>query len=175
MQDKDNKSSFRLWHAFAATAALLIITFCSYTAARAYDFKKTQDAVPLSAEAVYDLNEILCAQYPEEHQVLKKLPYNIGQPQLDIWAKAAILIDVSNGNILYEKNAGKIKRNGGKVNRQHPGKLFFIFFGVCVFSVGSERSEKTVMPEYKKISFVTQSDSGKTVIYNRCHQNNSRY
>ena len=67
MQDKDNKSSFRLWHAFAATAALLLIIFCSYTAARAYDFKKTQDAVPLSAEAVYDLNEILCAQYPEEH------------------------------------------------------------------------------------------------------------
>ena len=108
MQDKDNKSSFRLWHAFAAAAALLIITFCSYTAARAYDFKKTQDAVPLSAEAVYDLNEILCAQYPEEHQVLKKLPYNIGQPQLDVWAKSAILLDVSNGNILYEKNADAV-------------------------------------------------------------------
>ena len=108
MQDKNNKSSFRLWHAFAAAAALLIITFCSYTAARAYDFKKTQDAVPLSADAVYNLNEILCAQYPEEHQVLKKLPYNIGQPQLDVWAKSAILLDVSNGNILYEKNADAV-------------------------------------------------------------------
>ena len=108
MQDKNNKSRFRLWHAFVAAAALLIISFCGYTASRALDFKKTKDAVPLSSEQVYELNELLYSQYPSEHQVLKKLPYNIGQPQLDIWAKAAILIDVSNGNILYEKNADAV-------------------------------------------------------------------
>ena len=62
----------------------------------------------LSAEQSYALTELLCSQYPSEYQVLKKLPYNIGEPQLDIWAKSAILIDVSNGNILYQKNADAI-------------------------------------------------------------------
>ena len=108
MTDKENKSRFRLWHAFAAAAVLLVISFCAYTASRAYDFKQTQEAAPLSPEEIYDLNEILYSQYPEEHQVLKKLPYNIGSPQLDIWAKSAILIDVSNGNILYEKNPDQV-------------------------------------------------------------------
>ena len=108
MTDKENKSRFRLWHAFAAAAVLLVISFCAYTASRAYDFKQTQEATPLSPEEIYDLNEILYSQYPEEHRVLKKLPYNIGSPQLDIWAKSAILIDVSNGNILYEKNPDQV-------------------------------------------------------------------
>lgn len=105
---ENKKSRFRLWHAFAAAAVLLLISFCAYTACRAYDFKQTVDAYPLTAEQIYDLNEILYSQYPEEHKVLKKLPYNIGQPQLDIWAKSAILLDVSNGNVLYEKNADAI-------------------------------------------------------------------
>ena len=64
MQDKNNKSSFRLWHAFVAAAALLIISFCGYTASRALDFKKTKDAVPLSSEQVYEHNELLYSQYP---------------------------------------------------------------------------------------------------------------
>lgn len=103
-----NKTRFRLWHAFLAASALLVITFCAYTACRAYDFKQTVDASPLTSEQIYDLNEILYSQYPSEHQLLKKLPYNIGQPQLDVWAKSAILLDVSNGNILYEKNADEV-------------------------------------------------------------------
>ena len=107
-KDKAEKSGFRLWHAFVGAAALLVITFCAYTAKRAFDLKNTQDAAPLTAEQVFDLNEILYSQYPSEHQLLKKLPYNIGQPQLDVWAKSAILLDVSNGNILYEKNADQI-------------------------------------------------------------------
>ena len=88
MQDK-NKSRFRLWHAFVAAAVLLLFIFCGYTASRALDFKKTVDALPLSSEQLYDLNEILYSQYPAKHQVLKKLPYNIGQLQLDVWAKSA--------------------------------------------------------------------------------------
>lgn len=108
MSEKNKESRFRLWQAFAAAAALLLITFCAYTACRAYDFKQTVEATPLTAEQIYDLNEILYSQYPSEHQLLKKLPYNIGQTNLDVWAKSAILLDVSNGNILYEKNADAI-------------------------------------------------------------------
>ena len=104
MTDKNTKRRFRLWHAFAAAAAFLIISFCVFTAARAYSFTQTQNASELTEEEASQLNRILLSQYQEEHQIVKKLPYNIGKPQLDIWAKSAILIDVSNGYILYEKN-----------------------------------------------------------------------
>ena len=105
---ENKKKRFRLWHAFAAAIALIIFCFCAYTASRAWDFKKTQQARLLTSEEFNQLNQLLYSQYPEEHKLLKKLPYNIGQPQLDVWAKSAILLDVSNGNILYEKNADAI-------------------------------------------------------------------
>ncbi len=91
-----------------AVAALLIFSFAVFTGARAVSFKKTQDASALSAEDSFELTQFLLSEYPEEYQTLKKLPYNINQPNLDIWAKAAILVDVSNGSVLYQKNADEI-------------------------------------------------------------------
>ncbi len=91
-----------------ALVLLLLLSFFAYIGTRAVSFKNSRDALPLSPEMVYDLKELLITNYPEEHKVLKKLPYNIGAPQLDVWAKSAILIDVSNGNILYEKNADTV-------------------------------------------------------------------
>ncbi|BDC92840.1 D-alanyl-D-alanine carboxypeptidase family protein [Treponema bryantii] len=108
MSDNKDSKRFRLWHALVAAAALLIFCFCVFTANRAICFKKTVQPVDLSAEQAESLSQFLIENYPSEYQVLKKLPYNIGEPQLDIWAKSAILIDVSNGNILYEKNADAI-------------------------------------------------------------------
>ena len=100
MTDKKTKNGFRLWHAFAGAAALLIIIFCAFTATRAWSYKQTQTASELTEEESAQLAQLLLSAYPLEHQVIKKLPYNIGQPQLDIWAKSAILIDVSNGYVL---------------------------------------------------------------------------
>ena len=91
-----------------AVAALLIFSFVVFTGVRAASFKKTQDASALSAEEAFELTQFLLSEYPEEYQTLKKLPYNINQPNLDIWAKAAILVDVSNGSVIYEKNADEI-------------------------------------------------------------------
>ncbi len=108
MSDNKDSKRFRLWHALVAAAVLLIFCFCVFTANRAISFKKTVQPVELSAEQAEFLSQLLIENYPSEYQVLKKLPYNIGEPQLDIWAKSAILIDVSNGNILYEKNADAI-------------------------------------------------------------------
>ena len=108
MSDKSENKRFRLWHAFAAAAALLIISFFAFVAFRALDFKKTTDARELTSQEFASLGNLLIEQYPEKYQYLKKLPYNIGQPQLDVWARSAILIDVSNGNILYEKNADAV-------------------------------------------------------------------
>lgn len=91
-----------------AVAALLIFSFVVFTGVRAAFFKKTQDASALSAEEAFELTQFLLSEYPEEYQTLKKLPYNINQPNLDVWAKAAILVDVSNGSVLYQKNADEI-------------------------------------------------------------------
>ena len=91
-----------------SAAALFILAFAIFTTSRAISFKNTRDSIALSAQESYELNELLFSQYPSEHQVLKSLPYNIAKPELDIWAKSAILIDVSNGNILYQKNADEV-------------------------------------------------------------------
>ena len=108
MSDKSENKRFRLWHALVAAAALLIICFCTFTGVRAVSFKKTVNARQLTAQEFTSLGNILVDQYPEKYEYLKSLPYNIGKPQLDIWAKSAILIDVSNGNVLYEKNADAV-------------------------------------------------------------------
>ena len=91
-----------------AVAALLIFSFAVFTGVRALSFNKTQDASALTAEEAFELTQFLLSEYPAEYQTLKKLPYNITQPNLDIWAKSAILVDVSNGSIIYEKNADEI-------------------------------------------------------------------
>ncbi len=91
-----------------AVAALLIFSFAVFTGVRAVSFKKTQDAVALTAEESFELTQFLLSEYSSEYQILKKLPYNIGEPSLDVWAKSAILVDVSNGSILYQKNADEI-------------------------------------------------------------------
>lgn len=91
-----------------AVVALLIFSFAVFTGTRAVSFKKTQDASALSAEEAFELTQFLLSEYPEKYQTLKKLPYNINQPNLDIWAKAAILVDVSNGSVLYQKNVDEI-------------------------------------------------------------------
>lgn len=107
MSENENKN-LNIKKILLAAFALIILSLISFTAARAFSFEKTQDAASLTAEEAFDLTQFLLSNYPEEHQTLKKLPYNIGEPQLDIWAKSAILIDVSNGNILYQKNADSI-------------------------------------------------------------------
>lgn len=91
-----------------AVAALIVFSFVVYTGVRAAAFKKTQNASPLSAEESFELTQFLLSKYPSEYQILKKLPYNISEPSLDVWAKSAILVDVSNGSILYQKNADEI-------------------------------------------------------------------
>ena len=108
MSDNKETKRFRLWHAFAAAVALLIIFFCTFTVVRAISFKRTTVAAKLTNEQAIALSKYLINHYPEKYEYLKALPYNVGKTQLDVWAKSAILIDVSNGNILYEKNADEV-------------------------------------------------------------------
>ena len=106
--NSEKKSSLKLWQALVSTAVILIFIFCLFTGLRAISFKKTSAPSELSVEEVNSLSNLLLEEYPAKYQILKELPYNIGEPKLDVWAKAAILIDVSNGNVLYQKNADQI-------------------------------------------------------------------
>ncbi len=87
---------------------LLSLSFCTIIAVRAFGFKKSTSAKPLTQVQIQQFESFLVQNYPQNYQILKNLPYNISEPKLDVWANSAIIIDTSNGNILYEKNADKI-------------------------------------------------------------------
>lgn len=91
-----------------AAASVLALSFCTYTGLRAYQFKECSSAIPLSQEQSESLQEYLKKNYPERYSILKNLPYKINKPQLDIYAESAIVVDVSNGNIIYQKDADRI-------------------------------------------------------------------
>ena len=85
--------------------AILICAFLSYSA----DFKKTENVKSLSMEQTSELTGLLDSLYPQQRtSILKELPYSVNKAELDVWAGAAILIDASNGCVLFEKNADEI-------------------------------------------------------------------
>ena len=95
-----------LFYSLAAIIlAGLTLSFISYS----NGFKKTENSRPISAEQESELSALLNSLYPEERvSILKELPYSIGKAKLDVWAGSAILIDASNGCVLFEKNADAI-------------------------------------------------------------------
>ena len=92
----------------AVSAAVVLAVFSSLVAVRKAAFNKLDSAQPLSVEQVGILKDTLSSRYAEEYALVKPLPYNLGSRNLDVWAEAAILIDVSNGCILYQKNADEV-------------------------------------------------------------------
>ncbi|WP_294428763.1 D-alanyl-D-alanine carboxypeptidase family protein [uncultured Treponema sp.] len=85
--------------------AILICVFISYSS----DFKNTGNVKALSLEQESELSVLLDSLYPEQRtSILKELPYSVNKANLDVWAGAAILIDASNGCVLFEKNADEI-------------------------------------------------------------------
>ncbi|MBQ5472864.1 MAG: D-alanyl-D-alanine carboxypeptidase [Treponema sp.] len=75
---------------------------------RAIQIRKINTLPVLTQEQALELDTFLDANYPERTQILKSLPYSTKPVELDVWAKSAIAIDATNGNILYEKNADQI-------------------------------------------------------------------
>ncbi|MCQ2613173.1 MAG: D-alanyl-D-alanine carboxypeptidase [Treponemataceae bacterium] len=89
--------------------ALLLLVLVSFTIAAysVYSHRLTHPQVtPLSDEAQAKLNSYLTEKYSFGN--LNPLPYKAESPELDLYAKAAIICDVSNGCVLYEKNADLI-------------------------------------------------------------------
>ncbi len=89
----------------AAVAVFLLLLFFNY----ARSFTRLHNAEPATEEQLVLLEKALNANYPlERYQGCKPLPYAVTPARLDVWSHAAVLIDASNGSILYEKNADAI-------------------------------------------------------------------
>jgi len=88
--------------------AALILVFFTLTGVRAYQFKNYRSASELTETQLQDLQIYLQHEYAANYQILQNLPYNISTPSLNVWAKSAIMVDVANGNIIFEKNADEV-------------------------------------------------------------------
>ena len=84
---------------------ILLVSFASLTVCRWIGFKKLSEASKLSIVNKNNLDLLLKNKYSERYQLLQPLPYNVANQKLSVGAEAAILVDVSNGNIIYQKNA----------------------------------------------------------------------
>lgn len=103
----DKKTDRLVRYIIISVFAAIILTYGIGVAVRAAGFSKIEKAESLLKWQVQDLDDKLKEQYPEKYEILKKLPYQ-AEMNLDLNAKSAILVDVSNGNIIYEKNADEV-------------------------------------------------------------------
>ena len=87
---------------------VLLAAFFIFTGVRSSQFKKLDTAEPVSFEQSAQLKLELKNKYSNQSDLLTALPYTLPELGIQVGAEAAILIDVSNGNIIYEKNADKV-------------------------------------------------------------------
>lgn len=87
---------------FIAAAAVIFLIWSS-------SFFKTQNVRGLSPSESAALENTLNQTFSESRTLqLKKLPYPVVEAELDVSSGAAILVDASNGCVLFEKNADEI-------------------------------------------------------------------
>ena len=94
--------------ATGGTLFALLASFFIYAGVRSAQFKKLDSAEPLAFEQQAQLKLELKNKYANQNELLKPLPYTLPDLGINVGADAAILIDVSNGDIIYEKNADKV-------------------------------------------------------------------
>lgn len=93
---------------FLFSIILIISAFFIYTGIRSINFANQKEARSLSQNEISFLENTLANNWKEKNQIVQKLPYNIKMPEPQVGAESVILIDFSNGNILYEKNADQV-------------------------------------------------------------------
>lgn len=105
----DQKKSF-IKPLILLSAILFILTgtFCGIVVSRDIEYSKLTQAYELTEEEKINLLQQMKLEYSDKNEILQPLPYTLQQPSLPIWAESAILIDISNGSILYEKNADEV-------------------------------------------------------------------
>lgn len=103
---KINKSSIK-----KIVLATLFTSFAAYAITvgiRAYQIRKINTVPELSYSDMMELESVLNSEFPNRNEIIKKLPYETKKIELPVLAKSAIVIDATNGNILYEKNSEQI-------------------------------------------------------------------
>ena len=105
-----NQKSLKTKKYLAFALGALVLVFAAVISFNIYasSFTKKQNFVELSADSKAALNSLLDQKYPDERTKLLKNPSFETNANLDVWAGSAILIDASNGNILFEKNADEV-------------------------------------------------------------------
>lgn len=88
--------------------AVLGIAYCFAVIHRAYRFKSEYNIAPPRAEEQAALEDALNKNYPMRKNILQPLPYATVPAVLDVSARSAIVVDASNGCVLYEKNADEV-------------------------------------------------------------------
>ncbi len=84
---------------------ILIFAFLSYSDS----YLHPENVKSLSDEQFIEFSSKMDSLFPDERtKILKNLPYPVTKANLDVWAGSAILIDASNGCVLYEKNADQV-------------------------------------------------------------------
>ena len=75
---------------------------------RVVQLRKNSVVAPLSVQQKNELETFLNTNYPIRNEILTSIPYNTIPAELNIGAESAIVINMANGNILYEKNPDEI-------------------------------------------------------------------
>ncbi len=101
---KDNKIVFCTCLFFLFTV-ICVCTFYAYV----LQYKNINNISQLDQNQYDELETILNKRYQQERSIhAKPLPYPVVQANLDVTSGAAIIIDASNGCILYEKNSDEV-------------------------------------------------------------------
>ena len=84
---------------------ILLAAFFIFTGLRSSGFKKIEAAQSPAFEESAQLKLELKNKYAAQYRLLKPLPYTLPDLAIQIGAEAAILIDVTTGNVIWEKEA----------------------------------------------------------------------
>lgn len=90
------------------TAGVLAFSFSITVCVRAFQLRKAPQLPELDSTQKAYLDIFLDQAYPERQNLIHPLPYKTTPAELNVWAGSAIAIDVSNGCVIYEKNADEI-------------------------------------------------------------------
>lgn len=107
----DNQTKWYKNKIFKISVFLILVVFLAFfslVGIRGIEFYNLKEAQTLSVNQKNDLDLFLKNNYSERNKIIQKLPYTISSQKIDVLAESAILIDMANGNILYEKNADRI-------------------------------------------------------------------
>ena len=87
-----------------------LLIACSFIIFAGIRYQSIKNAIPteLRGQQEFELENFLDETYASRNNGLRPLPYKPIQPELEISAESAILINADTGFILYEKDADKI-------------------------------------------------------------------